>query len=136
MNLSNLKPARGSTKSKKRIGRGQGSGFGKTAGRGNKGAKSRSGYKEKRGFEGGQQPIQRRLPKVGFTSKVQKPYVVNSDKVVFLDSMSKITIDEIRKYVKIPKRFTHIKIIGKKAKDLSLKNDDKLISYTNSAQTK
>lgn len=131
MNLSNLKPARGSTKNKKRIGRGQGSGTGKTAGRGNKGQKSRSGYKEKVGFEGGQQPIQRRLPKVGFTSRVQKPYVVNSDKVTFLDSIEKITIEEIKKYVKMPKRFTQVKIIGKKAKNYASRIDDAKISYTN-----
>ena len=66
MNLSNLKPAEGSTKSKKRIGRGPGSGLGGTSTRGHKGAKSRSGYKKKIGFEGGQMPLQRRLPKFGF----------------------------------------------------------------------
>jgi len=66
MNLSNLKPAKGSVKSEKRIGRGQGSGYGGTSTRGHKGAKSRSGYSSKRGFEGGQMPLQRRLPKFGF----------------------------------------------------------------------
>lgn len=66
MNLSNLKPAAGSTKTRKRIGRGPGSGLGGTSTRGHKGAKSRSGYKRKVGFEGGQMPIQRRLPKFGF----------------------------------------------------------------------
>ena len=66
MNLSNLKPAEGSTKTRKRIGRGPGSGLGGTSTRGHKGAKSRSGYKNKIGFEGGQMPIQRRLPKFGF----------------------------------------------------------------------
>ena len=66
MNLSNLKPAEGSTKTRKRIGRGPGSGLGGTSTRGHKGAKSRSGYKQKIGFEGGQMPIQRRLPKFGF----------------------------------------------------------------------
>ncbi len=66
MNLSNLKPAEGSTKNRKRIGRGQGSGRGGTSTRGHKGAKSRSGYTSKVGFEGGQMPLQRRLPKVGF----------------------------------------------------------------------
>lgn len=68
MNLSNLKPAVGSTHSEKRIGRGQGSGRGGTSTRGHKGAKSRSGYSRKRGFEGGQMPLQRRLPKFGFTN--------------------------------------------------------------------
>ena len=66
MNLSNLKPAAGSTSTLKRIGRGPGSGLGGTSTRGHKGAKSRSGYKNKIGFEGGQMPIQRRLPKFGF----------------------------------------------------------------------
>jgi len=66
MNLSNLKPAAGSVKTRKRIGRGQGSGLGGTSTRGHKGAKSRSGYSRKRGFEGGQMPLQRRVPKFGF----------------------------------------------------------------------
>ncbi|MBN2347923.1 MAG: 50S ribosomal protein L15 [Bacteroidales bacterium] len=66
MDLSSLKPAKGSTKSEKRIGRGQGSGYGGTSTKGHKGAKSRSGYKRKIGFEGGQMPLQRRVPKFGF----------------------------------------------------------------------
>ena len=66
MDLSNLKPAEGSTKTRKRIGRGPGSGLGGTSTRGHKGAKSRSGYKRKIGFEGGQMPLQRRVPKFGF----------------------------------------------------------------------
>jgi len=69
MDLSNLKPAKGSVRSRKRIGRGIGSGYGRTSGRGHKGAKSRSGYKSKRGFEGGQMPLQMRLPKRGFKSR-------------------------------------------------------------------
>lgn len=68
MNLSNLKPAEGSVKNNKRIGRGQGSGRGGTSTRGHKGAKSRSGYSKKVGFEGGQMPLQRRVPKFGFTN--------------------------------------------------------------------
>jgi large subunit ribosomal protein L15 len=66
MDLSNLKPAKGSVKKSKRLGRGQGSGRGGTSTRGHKGAKSRSGYKKKVGFEGGQMPLQRRVPKFGF----------------------------------------------------------------------
>lgn len=66
MDLSNLKPAKGSTKSRKRIGRGIGSGLGRTSTRGHKGAQSRSGYSRKTGFEGGQMPLQRRVPKFGF----------------------------------------------------------------------
>ena len=68
MNLHSLKPAKGSVKDNKRLGRGQGSTDGGTSGRGHKGAKSRSGYSRKRGFEGGQMPMQRRLPKYGFTN--------------------------------------------------------------------
>lgn len=68
LSLNNLKPAKGSTHKKKRVGRGPGSGLGKTAGRGHKGQKSRSGYSRKIGFEGGQMPLQRRLPKRGFTN--------------------------------------------------------------------
>ncbi len=68
MNLNNLKPAPGSVKSRKRIGRGPGSGMGGTSTRGHKGAKSRSGFSKKRGFEVGQMPLQRRLPKFGFTN--------------------------------------------------------------------
>jgi len=75
MNLSNLKPAEGSVKSQgKRLGRGQGSGKGGTAARGHKGAKSRSGYSRKIGFEGGQMPLQRRVPKFGFTNINRKEY--------------------------------------------------------------
>src|SRR5690348_18387517 len=80
MDLSNLQKPKGSTHSKKRVGRGQGSGNGKTAGRGHKGAKSRSGYKFKRGFEGGQMPLHRRVPKRGFHNPFRVEYeVVNLD---------------------------------------------------------
>ena len=72
--LNNLRPAEGSTHKKKRLGRGPGSGLGKTAGRGNKGQKSRSGYSGKVGFEGGQMPLQRRLPKRGFTNIFKKQW--------------------------------------------------------------
>ena len=80
MDLSNLQKPKGSTHSKKRVGRGQGSGNGKTAGRGHKGAKSRSGFKRKRGFEGGQMPLHRRVPKRGFHNLFREEYeVVNLD---------------------------------------------------------
>lgn len=74
MDLSNLKPAKGSVKSKKRIGRGQGSGYGGTSTKGHKGAQSRSGYKRKTGFEGGQMPLVRRVPKFGFKNINRKEY--------------------------------------------------------------
>jgi len=76
MDLSNLKPAIGSTKNRKRIGRGKGSGTGKTAGKGHKGQKARSGGSIKAGFEGGQMPLQRRLPKRGFTPLNKKVYAL------------------------------------------------------------
>src|SRR3954468_10119308 len=80
MDLSNLKPADKSRFTKKRVGRGQGSGNGKTAGRGHKGAQSRSGYSFKRGFEGGQMPLHRRVPKRGFTNPTRVEYeVINLD---------------------------------------------------------
>ena len=74
MKLNTLKPAAGATKSRKRIGRGPGSGLGGTSTRGHKGAKARSGYKKKIGFEGGQMPLQRRLPKFGFKNINRKEY--------------------------------------------------------------
>jgi large subunit ribosomal protein L15 len=82
MDLSNLKPPKGAKHSKKRVGRGQGSGNGVTAGRGEKGAKSRSGFKHKRGFEGGQMPLHRRVPKRGFFNPFRVEYaVVNLDEL-------------------------------------------------------
>src|SRR5919206_2620509 len=75
LSLNNLHPAKGSTHKKKRLGRGPGTGLGKTAGRGNKGQKSRSGYSSKTGFEGGQMPLQRRLPKRGFTNIFKKQWI-------------------------------------------------------------
>ncbi len=75
LSLNNLHPTEGSTHKKKRVGRGPGSGLGKTSGRGHKGQKSRSGYSSKAGFEGGQMPLQRRLPKRGFTNIFKKQWI-------------------------------------------------------------
>jgi len=85
MNLSNLKPATGSVKTGKRIGRGPGSGLGGTSTRGHKGAKSRSGYSRKRGFEGGQMPLQRRVPKFGFKNFNRVEY-----KAINIDTLQKL----------------------------------------------
>jgi large subunit ribosomal protein L15 len=95
MNLSNLKPAEGSTKNRKRIGRGTGSGRGGTSTRGHKGAGSRSGYKSKVGFEGGQMPLQRRVPKVGFNPINRIEYVsINLDAIqVLAEKFSLTAID-------------------------------------------
>ena len=93
MDLSNLQPAEGSAKNKgKRVGRGQGSGKGGTATKGHKGAKSRSGYSKKIGFEGGQMPLQRRVPKFGFTNINRKEYQgINIDTIQKLVDDNKIT---------------------------------------------
>ncbi|MEI7675287.1 MAG: 50S ribosomal protein L15 [Bacteroidales bacterium] len=99
MNLSNLKPAVGSTKTRKRIGRGTGSGLGGTSTRGHKGAKSRSGYSRKIGFEGGQMPIQRRLPKFGFKNINRVDYkAVNIETLQILaeaNSLTKVGIEDL-----------------------------------------
>jgi large subunit ribosomal protein L15 len=128
--LQELKPACGSTKGIKRVGRGQGSGMGKTSTRGQKGQKSRSGYKIKRGFEGGQQPIHRRLPKVGFTSRVTKPYVINVEKIKSVAQLAEITMDSIREVHKISTTVRKVKLIGASAKDLASKIKDENVTVT------
>jgi len=128
--LQDLKPAAGSTSNRKRVGRGQGSGMGKTATRGNKGQKSRSGYKIKRGFEGGQMPIQKRVPKVGFFSRVQKPYSINVDKVVKVANLEEITMESIRSVYKLSKDVSKVKLIGSTAKDMVSKIKDENVTTT------
>ena len=100
MKLNNLKPAAGSTHSRRRIGRGPGSGLGGTSTRGHKGAKARSGYKKKIGFEGGQMPLQRRLPKFGFKNiNHVEYYAVNLSTLQALaeaNNLTKIGIQELR----------------------------------------
>ena len=91
MKLNELKPNAGATRNKKRVGRGPGSGTGKTAGRGHKGQKSRSGYSAKRGFEGGQMPLQRRIPKRGFKNPFRKEYVIFN-----LSTFENRELDEIK----------------------------------------
>lgn len=126
----NLTKAAGSTRKIKRIGRGQGSGMGKTATKGGKGQTARKGYNEKRGFEGGQQPLQRRLPKVGFTSKVEKPYVINVERITAIKDLSEITFESIKSVHKISKSVSKIKLIGASAKDLKAKVKDENISLS------
>ena len=130
MGLENLKKAPGSTHATKRLGRGQGSGLGKTAGRGGKGQTARTGSHEKRGFEGGQQPIQRRLPKVGFTSKFEKPYVINVDKIEAVKDLSEITVESIKSVHKISNSVKKIKLIGVGAKALASKIKDENIKFS------
>lgn len=99
MNLSNLRPAKGSTHHEKRIGRGQGSGHGGTSTRGHKGAQSRSGYSHKLGFEGGQMPLQRRLPKFGFTNHKRVEYkginLSTLEDLATKNSLSVVTVDTL-----------------------------------------
>jgi len=130
MGIENLTPAAGSTHSKKRVGRGQGSGMGKTATRGQKGQKSRTGYKRKRNFEGGQQPLARRLPKIGFTSKVEKPYVINVEKIKAVAELEEITMESIRSVHKIGNSVTKVKLVGASAKDLASKIKDENVTTT------
>lgn len=100
MKLNNLKPAEGSTHSRRRIGRGPGSGLGGTATRGHKGAKARSGYKRKIGFEGGQMPLQRRVPKAGFKNINHKEYLAvnlsSIQKLAESKNLTKIGIEELK----------------------------------------
>ncbi len=128
MSLHNLQPAPGSTHAKKRVGRGQGSGLGKTAGRGQKGQKSRTGYSRKRNFEGGQMPLAKRLPKIGFTSRVVKPYAINVDKIKAVAELDEITLESIRSVHKLSKSVTRVKLIGSGAKDLAAKIKDDAVT--------
>lgn len=116
MKLHTLKPASGSTKTRKRIGRGQGSGRGGTSTRGHKGAKSRSGYSQKLGFEGGQMPLQRRVPKFGFKNHNRVEYKpINLDDLQRLadeKSLSTVTVDVLRENGLIGKKDL-VKILGR-----------------------
>jgi len=112
ISLDNLRPAKGSVKKRKRIGRGPGSGYGKTAGRGMNGQKSRSGYSRKRGFEGGQMPLVRRIPKRGFTNIFKIRY-----NIVNLSDIEKCGLDElnVEDFIKIrlaTEKKLRIKILG------------------------
>lgn len=116
MDLSNLKPAKGSVKKKKRLGRGEGSGSGGTASRGHKGAKSRSGYSKSKGFEGGQMPLHRRVPKYGFTNINRKEY--KAINISTIDALSeKLNLEKVDFQVLLNaglvSRNDHIKILGR-----------------------
>lgn len=115
MELHNLQPAPGSNKKNKRVGRGPGSGFGGTSTRGHKGAKSRSGYSRKIGFEGGQMPLQRRVPKFGFKNINRVEYkAINLDALETLAvsaNLAKITIEDLRHAGLVSKKAL-VKILG------------------------
>jgi large subunit ribosomal protein L15 len=112
--LSNLKPCRGERRNRTRVGRGEGSGKGKTAGRGTKGARSRSGFKNRAGFEGGQMPLQRRLPKKGFTNIFAKDYeVLNIGRLGSWQAGSVVTAEELKAQGTISRIGKHgVKILG------------------------
>jgi len=135
MNLSNLKPAKGSVKGRKRIGRGQGSGRGGTSTRGHKGAGSRSGHSKKIGFEGGQMPLQRRVPKVGFKNFNRVEYVgVNLDVLQALAEKHSLTVvdfDTLRAHGLASKKDL-VKILGRG--ELSAKVEVKAHAFSASAQ--
>jgi len=130
MGIENLTPAEGSTANRKRVGRGQGSGTGKTAARGQKGQKSRTGYKRKRNFEGGQQPLAKRLPKIGFTSRLVKPYVINVTKIKAIAELDEITMETIRSVHKMGSSVSKVKLVGATAKDLASKIKDENVTTT------
>jgi large subunit ribosomal protein L15 len=135
MNLSNLKPAEGSTKNKKRIGRGTGSGRGGTSTRGHKGAGSRSGTSTKVGFEGGQMPLQRRVPKVGFKNPNRVEYVgVNLDVLQALTekfTLTSVDFDTLKEHG-LASRNDLIKILGRG--ELKAKLEVKAHAFTATAQ--
>jgi large subunit ribosomal protein L15 len=113
LSLSNLSPQKGSTKQRKRLGRGPGSGHGKTAGRGHKGFKARSGSGVKPGFEGGQMPLQRRLPKRGFNNVFRKEYaVVNVKDLDKLDAGAKVDRQALVAAGLIRAKDSFVKILG------------------------
>ncbi|APF17672.1 50S ribosomal protein L15 [Caldithrix abyssi] len=113
MNLSQLRPAKGATKNRKRIGRGEGSGQGVTAGRGNKGYRSRSGAKRRAWFEGGQMPLQRRLPKFGFKNINKVVFqVVNVGDLAKIADQETITKEDLLKAGLIRKKNQPVKLLG------------------------
>jgi large subunit ribosomal protein L15 len=135
MNLNNLKPAEGSTKNRKRIGRGTGSGRGGTSTRGHKGAGSRSGTSTKIGFEGGQMPLQRRVPKVGFKNPNRVEYVgVNLDVLQALTekyTLTSVNFDTLKEHGLVSKNGL-VKILGRG--ELKAKLEVKAHAFTATAQ--
>ena len=115
MSLNNLRPPKGAKHKKRRVGRGPGSGHGKTASRGHKGAKSRSGHRFKRGFEGGQMPLHRRVPKRGFHNPFRVEYsVVNLDTLAeVFEAGSSVTPDLLRERGLVRRATSKIKVLGR-----------------------
>ncbi|MEJ8769183.1 50S ribosomal protein L15 [Prevotella sp. HCN-7019] len=135
MKLNTLKPAEGSTHSRRRIGRGPGSGLGGTSTRGHKGAKARSGYKKKIGFEGGQMPLQRRVPKAGFKNINHKEYfAVNLSVLQSLaeaKNLTKISLNDLRD-ANLVKKNVLVKILG--SGELKAKLDVEANAFSKTAE--
>jgi large subunit ribosomal protein L15 len=113
MNLSNLKAPRGSSQKRKRVGRGQSSGLGKTAGRGGKGQKARTGNMHFEGFEGGQMPLQRRLPKFGFKNPFRKTFVaINVSDLARFQAGATVDLEALRKQGLLNKELDGVKVLG------------------------
>ncbi len=122
MDLSNLKPPKGAKHSKKRVGRGHGTGQGTQAGRGHKGAQSRSGYKRKRGFEGGQMPLKRRVPKRGFHNPFRVEYaVVNLDTLAErFEKGTVVTLELLQERRLVANSAQRVKVLGRGEIDKNL----------------
>jgi large subunit ribosomal protein L15 len=145
MDLSNLKPPKGANRNRKRVGRGPGSGLGKTAGRGNKGAQSRSGYHQKRGFEGGQMPLHRRLPKRGFHNPFRVEYaVVNLDDLAERFAAGTVVTPEVLRAARLVTTKQPIKVLARgeiaialtvKAQKFSEKAAEKIAAAGGSVET-
>ncbi|MDD2564015.1 MAG: 50S ribosomal protein L15 [Salinivirgaceae bacterium] len=135
MDLSNLKPAKGATRNRKRVGRGEGSGHGGQSTRGMNGAKSRSGYSKKIGFEGGQMPLQRRVPKFGFTNPNRKEYkAINLDVIQTLAERLSTSFIDVTTLVEhgLASKQDFVKILGNGT--LSMKLEVKAHAFSKSAQ--
>jgi large subunit ribosomal protein L15 len=114
VSLNSLKPAKGSVRNRKRVGRGPGSGLGKTSGRGEKGQKSRSGFSRKVGFEGGQMPLHRRVPKRGFHNRFRKTFAeVNLERLEAFETGAIVTPQELVQRGVVKGRFDGVRILGK-----------------------
>ena len=135
MNLHELSPAEGATKSSKRIGRGHGSGWGKTAGKGHKGQKARAGYSRRIGFEGGQMPLQRRIPKRGFNNIFAKSIIaVNVSALEAFEDGAEVTVEALYQKGIVKKACDGIKILGNGS--LSKKLTVKVNAFSESAKQK
>ena len=135
MKLHDLKPAVGATTAPKRLGRGTGSGLGKTSGKGHKGAKARSGGGKRPGFEGGQMPLTMRLPKRGFTNIFRKEYVaINVDRLEIFEDGATVTVEDLKKAGLVKKTLDGVKVLGDG--DLTKKLTVEAAKFTETAKNK